>query len=68
MGIMAMKPKSLGLEGLGLGIDNRKENPRRSQRSSRQKGGLTDCQEREWPDGGAFPATRGVSSSGARVL
>lgn len=32
MGIMPMKPKSSGLEGLGLGIDNRKENPRPSQR------------------------------------
>lgn len=68
MGIMAMKPKSSGIEGLGLRTGNRKENPRPSQRSSRQKGRQTDDQEREWPEGGAFPATRGVGSSGARAL
>lgn len=68
MGIMAMKPKSSGLEGLGLGIDNGKENPRPSQRSSRQKGRLADCQERVWAEGGAFPATRGAVSSGAGAL
>lgn len=51
MGITAAKPKSSGLERFGLGVDNRKENPRPSQRSSRPKGRLTDYQEREWPEG-----------------
>lgn len=38
MGIMAMKPKPSGLEGLGLGVDNGKANPRPSLGGSREKG------------------------------
>lgn len=38
MGIMAMKLKSSGLEGLGLRIDNRKENPRPGQGEKLQTG------------------------------
>lgn len=68
MGIMAMKLKSSGLEGLGLRIDNRKRIPGPArERSSRQER-RTDYQEREWPEGRAFPAARGVGSSGARAL